>query len=215
MHRHAQVVLRLGHWPVLRCPSLAGVQVSLQGLNASPCETAGGGRGRVHPGTAVSVAVSFANDLRHRPKSPRRRRRHRRRGPRPPRRRQPRRRHPPRSPHRRADRKNSGVARRTRGPRAVDCFCQHAGVYTRAFPFELGLALGQAEVTPLEMAQLAGVVPMAASSSRPRPLSASSTRPVQQQLCASTRNDNAGVVRGPVGGAENFTARSGAAVRLR
>jgi penicillin-binding protein 1B len=44
------------------------------------------------------------------------------------------------------------------GPAPLIAFAGTLGFDTRAFPVELGLALGQAEVTPLEMAQFAGVV---------------------------------------------------------
>lgn len=44
------------------------------------------------------------------------------------------------------------------GPAPLTAFAKEAGFDTTAFPQELGLALGQAEVTPLEMAQLAALI---------------------------------------------------------
>ena len=44
------------------------------------------------------------------------------------------------------------------GPAPLIAFARKAGFDTTAFPEELGLALGQAEVTPIEMAQFAGMV---------------------------------------------------------
>ena len=44
------------------------------------------------------------------------------------------------------------------GPAPLIAFASKLGFDTHTFPVELGLALGQAEVTPLEMAQFAGVV---------------------------------------------------------
>lgn len=44
------------------------------------------------------------------------------------------------------------------GPRPVIDFAQRLGFDTSAFPEEYGLALGQAEVTPLELAMLAGTI---------------------------------------------------------
>jgi membrane peptidoglycan carboxypeptidase len=44
------------------------------------------------------------------------------------------------------------------GPAPLIAFAKRAGFDTRHFPMELGLALGQAEVTPLEMAQFAAMV---------------------------------------------------------
>jgi membrane peptidoglycan carboxypeptidase len=44
------------------------------------------------------------------------------------------------------------------GPKALIAFAKRAGFDTHQFPEEMGLALGQAEVTPLEMAQLAGMI---------------------------------------------------------
>ncbi len=44
------------------------------------------------------------------------------------------------------------------GPRPLIDFATKLGFDTRDFPEEMGLALGQAEVTPLEMAELAGLV---------------------------------------------------------
>lgn len=44
------------------------------------------------------------------------------------------------------------------GPKPLIAFARKSGFDTTAFPEELGLALGQAEVTPLEMAQFAGTI---------------------------------------------------------
>ncbi len=44
------------------------------------------------------------------------------------------------------------------GPKALIAFSKRLGFDTTAFPEEMGLCLGQAEVTPLAMAQFAGVV---------------------------------------------------------
>ncbi|MBI2379066.1 MAG: transglycosylase domain-containing protein [Deltaproteobacteria bacterium] len=44
------------------------------------------------------------------------------------------------------------------GPKALVPFAQKLGFDTRRFPEELGLALGQAEVTPLELAELAATI---------------------------------------------------------
>jgi membrane peptidoglycan carboxypeptidase len=44
------------------------------------------------------------------------------------------------------------------GPKALTAFASRLGFDTRAFPEEMGLSLGQGEVTPLAMAQFAGVV---------------------------------------------------------
>ncbi len=44
------------------------------------------------------------------------------------------------------------------GPQPLIDFAKKSGFDTTAFPVEMGLALGQAEVTPLEMAQLAAMI---------------------------------------------------------
>ncbi len=44
------------------------------------------------------------------------------------------------------------------GPKALIAFAKKVGFDTTSFPEEMGLALGQAEVTPLDMAQFVGVV---------------------------------------------------------
>ena len=52
----------------------------------------------------------------------------------------------------------AGLLQDIGGPKALIAFAQKLGFDTKGFKEEMGLALGQAEVTPLEMAQFAAIV---------------------------------------------------------
>lgn len=56
------------------------------------------------------------------------------------------------------------------GPKALIAFAKRVGFDTAAFPEEMGLALGQAEVTPLDMARFVGVVSNGGRALSPSPV---------------------------------------------